>query len=112
MINYNDKQFCAVANSDNGETSAETIFHYKQVGQILTAQYQGGKIVSGHLIGIVNQAGEIDMRYHQVNTEGQLMTGICRSTPEILANGKIRLHEIWQWTSGDQSTGESIIEEL
>ncbi|MFD2968567.1 n-acetylglutamate synthase [Sphingobacterium bambusae] len=112
MINYNDKCFCAVANSDNGETSAETIFHYQQVGQILTAHYQGGKIVSGHLIGIVNQAGEIDMRYHQVNTEGQLMTGICRSTPEILANGKIRLHETWQWTSGDQSAGESIIEEL
>jgi len=78
----------------------------------LTAQYQGGKIVSGHLIGIVNQAGEIDMRYHQVNTEGQLMTGVCRSTPQILANGKIRLHETWQWTSGDQSAGESIIEEL
>jgi len=40
------------------------------------------------------------------------MTGICKSKPEILPNGKIRLHERWQWTSGDLSLGQSIIEEL
>jgi hypothetical protein len=51
------------------------------------------------------------MRYHQVNDKGELMTGICRSTPELLPNGKIRLHEQWEWTSGDLSKGTSIIEE-
>lgn len=40
------------------------------------------------------------------------MTGICNSKLEILHNGKIRLHETWQWTSGDKSKGESIIEEV
>jgi hypothetical protein len=40
------------------------------------------------------------------------MTGICRSTPEILPDGRIRLHEKWQWTSGDRSSGESIVEEI
>jgi hypothetical protein len=39
------------------------------------------------------------------------MTGICISKPEILENGKIRLHEFWEWTSGDKSKGTSIIEE-
>jgi hypothetical protein len=51
------------------------------------------------------------MRYHQINDNDELMTGICFSTPEILENGKIRLHESWEWTSGDQSKGTSIIEE-
>jgi hypothetical protein len=51
------------------------------------------------------------MRYHQVNDKDELMTGICTSKPEILENGKIRLHENWEWTSGDQSKGSSIIEE-
>jgi hypothetical protein len=51
------------------------------------------------------------MRYHHVNTNGELMTGICRSTPELLPSGKIRLHEEWQWTSGDGSKGKSIVEE-
>jgi len=51
------------------------------------------------------------MRYHQVNQKGELMTGMCKSMPEILENGKIRLHESWEWTSGDKSKGSSIIEE-
>ena len=111
LINYNDRVFKPVVNSENGETSAETIFHYKQQGNILTAEYSGGRIRAGHLIGLVDEDGNIDMRYHQVNDKGELMTGICKSTPEILKNGKIRLHESWEWTSGDRSKGESIIEE-
>lgn len=111
MINYNNKIFKPVSNTENGETSNETTFLYKQEGNILTSQYAGGKIISGHLIGLVDNQGNIEMRYHQVNEKGELMTGICTSKPEILENGKIRLHEIWQWTSGDLSKGNSIIEE-
>lgn len=111
MINYNDKLFKPVNTTENSETSNETIFKYKQRGNILTAEYAGGKIVYGHLLGLVDHEGNIEMRYHQINQEGELMTGTCSSKPELLANGKIRLHETWQWTSGDQSKGQSIIEE-
>ena len=111
-MNYHDKKFRPISNTENGETSNETLFHYKQVGNILSSEYAGGKIKYGHLIGLVDNAGKIEMRYHQVNESGELMTGICSSTPEMLANGKIRLHESWEWTSGDKSKGESIIEEI
>jgi hypothetical protein len=111
MINYNNKLFKPINNTENGETSNETVFKYKQTGNILTAEYTGGKIIFGHLIGLVDENGNIEMRYHQVNNQGKLMTGICHSKPERLANGKIRLHETWQWTSGDKSKGQSIIEE-
>lgn len=111
MINYNDKIFRPISNTENGETSNETIFKYRQTGNILTSEYSGGKIKYGHLIGLVDNDGNIEMRYHQVNDKDQLMTGICNSKPEIMENGKIRLHESWQWTSGDKSHGESIIEE-
>lgn len=111
MINYNGKTFKPTTNTENGETSNETVFQYKQVGTIVTADYSGGKIVTGHLIGLVNEKGNIAMRYHQVNDKGELMTGSCNSVPEILENGKIRLHENWEWTSGDKSKGQSIIEE-
>ena len=109
---YNDKKFRPISNTENGETSNQTLFHYKQDGNMLTAHYSGGKIKYGHLIGLVDKSGNIEMRYHQVNDKDELMTGICISRPEILANGKIRLHESWEWTSGDKSTGKSIIEEL
>ncbi len=111
-MNYHNKRFRAASNTPNGETSAETIFDYRQQGNILTAAYAGGSIVCGHLIGLVDAQGNIDMRYHQVNRQGELMTGICRSRPEVLENGKIRLHETWQWTSGDHSKGTSVVEEV
>jgi hypothetical protein len=110
-MNYNGKVFKPLSNTENGETSADTVFHYRQTGNLLTAEYRGGKIRYGHLVGLVDDMGHIDMRYHQVNEKGELMTGICRSTPEILPNGKIRLHESWEWTSGDRSKGASILEE-
>lgn len=111
-MNYNDKVFRPTSNTKNRETSSETIFHYKQVDNVLTSEYSGGKIRKGHLIGLVDKNGNIEMRYHQVNDKGELMTGICKSKPEILENGKIRLHESWEWTSGDKSKGQSIIEEI
>lgn len=111
-MNYNNKKFRPVSNTKNGETSEQTVFHYYQKGNILTGEYSGGKIIRGQLIGLVDREGTIDMRYHQINEQGQIMTGICKSKPEILPNGKIRLHENWQWTSGNNSSGHSIIEEL
>jgi hypothetical protein len=111
MINYNNKIFRPIQNTENGETTSETVFVYKQNGHILTSDYSGGKIIKGHLIGLVDETGKIDMRYHQVNDKGELMTGVCTSIPELLPNGKIRLHENWEWTCGDRSKGRSIIEE-
>ena len=111
-MNYHNKKFRPINNSDNGEVSNEMVFHYQQYGHILTCSYEGENIVKGQLIGLVDQQGNIDMHYHQVNKNGEIMTGICQSTPQLLKNGKIRLLEQWQWTSGDESKGSSILEEI
>ena len=111
-MNYNNKTFRPISNSENGETSHETVFVYRQEGNVLTSEYAGGKIIQGHLIGLVDENGTIDMRYHQVSNKGELMTGVCKSIPEIMENGKIRLHETWKWTSGDCSEGQSLLEEV
>lgn len=110
-VNYDGRIFKPVQSTENSETSNETIFRYQQHENILTSTYLGGRIKFGHLLGIVNEDGSIDMQYHQVNDRGELMTGTCHSTPEVMANGKLRLHEAWQWTSGDLSTGNSVLEE-
>ncbi|MCF8715850.1 n-acetylglutamate synthase [Joostella atrarenae] len=111
-LSYNNKVFRAVANSENGQTSQETLFYYKQEGNIITAEYNGGCIIKGHLIGIVDAENKIDMRYHQVDENNIIRTGSCISTPKVLKNEKIRLHEVWEWTSGDFSSGTSMIEEV
>ena len=111
-MKYHLKKFSPIANSENAETSEDTIFEYIQEGNIIHSTYSSKNILKGHLIGLVDQEGTIKMSYHQINTKGELMTGICVSTPLILANGKIRLQEEWQWTSGDRSKGTSILEEI
>jgi len=112
MINYNDKAFRSIQNSDNGEAGKETIFQYQQTSFIVSATYSGGPVLFGHLIGLVNADGEMELSYHHVNENGDIRTGVCFSRPEILSNGKIRLHEKWQWTNGDGSEGTSILEEI
>ena len=112
MYNYHNKKFRSVSNSSNGEVTDKTVFEYKQWNNIVTAVYYGGNIIAGSLIALVDAEGKLDMRYQHVNTAYELMTGICISTPELLPNGRIRLHEKWQWTCGDMSKGESVIEEM
>ena len=34
------------------------------------------------------------------------------SVPTVLENGRIKLSEQWQWTSGDYSQGESVLVEV
>ena len=65
MINYNNKVFRSIQNTNNGETSSETLFYYKQDGNIIFSEYKGGKIIYGHLIGLVNENGCIELCYHR-----------------------------------------------
>lgn len=111
MINYDGKVFRSIENTSNGEVSGETRFNYRQSGNLVRAEYSGGSIVFGSLIAKVGERGELDMRYQHLNTAGELMTGTCVSTPELLPDGRIRLNERWRWTSGDGSEGESVVEE-
>ena len=111
MLNYHNRKFRPVSNSENGEVDSDTIFTYQQEGNIVSCSYGGNQIIQGHLIGLVDEHGAIDMRYHQVNKKGALMTGICKSTPRY-EHGRLRLYEAWQWTSGDLSKGNSTLEEM
>jgi hypothetical protein len=111
-MNYDNKKFRPVTTTENGQVSGETVFHYRQSGNVVTATYSGGGVQYGHLIALVDADGCLDMRYHQVNQQGELHTGICRSVPELLPDGRIRLQETWQWTSGDGSAGTSVVEEI
>jgi hypothetical protein len=111
-INYDGRKCASIKNSGTGEVGSETTFHYHQDGNIVWAEYSGGEIIRGHLIAVRDNDGVLDMRYHHINTKCEMMTGVCTSTPEILPDGRIRLHERWQWTCGDNSSGQSIVEEF
>ena len=111
-INYDKRTFRSVSNTPNGEVDDSTLFHYHQQGDVVWATYAGGAVRFGTLIATVDANARLDMRYSHVNAQGDIMTGICTSTPETLPDGRLRLHEQWRWTSGDGSSGESIVEEV
>lgn len=111
-MNYNGRVFRPVENTPNGEVNGETRFEYRQVGDLLEALYSGGGIRSGQMVGLVGEEGRLTFCYQHVTDEGELRSGRCESTPELLADGRLRLHETWKWTSGDLSEGRSIVEEV
>lgn len=111
-IDYDGRRFRSVENSQTGEVGPETVFGYRQDGDVVSATYEGGGVRFGTLIATVDGEGNLDARYGHVNASGELMTGECRSTPEALPDGRIRLHEEWRWTSGDGSSGRSVVEEI
>ena len=109
---YDLRTFRSVSNAPNGEVNTQTVFHYRQSGETVWATYEGGGIRFGQLLAKVAPDGSLDMRYQHLNHRGELMTGTCHSVPEVLPDGRLRLHETWQWTSGDYSSGESVVEEI
>lgn len=111
-FNYDARVFRSVSNTPNGEVGAETLFHYHQQDEIVWATYSGGSVRFGALVARMLEHGVLDIRYQHLNQRGEFMTGQCRSTPTVLADGRYRVHEVWQWTSGDRSSGESVIEEI
>ena len=111
-VGYDGRRFRSVENSETGEVGPETVFSYGQDGDVVSATYGGGGVRSGVLIATADGGGNLDVRYAHVNESGDLMTGECRTKPEVLPDGRLRLHEEWRWTSGDRSSGRSVVEEI
>jgi len=103
------RRFGAVVN-EAGEVDAATVFTYAQDGDLVSARYAGGAIRLGFLVG-TRTGDALDFRYAHVNAAGETATGHCVSRLEVLADGRIRMHERWAWDSRE-GAGESVVEEL
>ena len=112
MYDYNNKTFRSISNTATGEVSGDTLFHYHQEGQLFWATYEGGAIRKGNMIGIVDKEGLLTFNYQHINQNFQIMTGRCTSVPTLLDDGRIQLKESWEWTSGQQGSGSSIVVEV
>ncbi|MBZ0291202.1 MAG: n-acetylglutamate synthase [Anaerolineae bacterium] len=109
-INYDNRRFLMLSSSSGAP--AETIFYYFQRDDVVWGHFEGGVVRYGNLIAKVDAEGVLDLRYQYINTDGDICTGTSLSTPEVLPDGRIRLHEEFQWTSGDYSHGQSMVEEI
>jgi hypothetical protein len=86
------------------------IGRYHQDGDVVWAEFSGGQVRAGRLVGTVRADGTIDAAYCLVPTEGPPAAAMCVSTPTVLADGRIRLTEHWHRLDG--SSGVSHLEEI
>ncbi len=109
---YDGKRLRVVSNSGVAGIGPGQIFHYRQEGARVWSVYHSDQTRFGSLVGSVAADGKLDVRYQQLDPKGTPRTGKCASTPEHLGDGRLRLLETWQWTNGDGSQGDSVLEEV
>lgn len=110
MINLNNIRMNVIETSNNGVVNKDTIFHFKQEGQWVHANYNGGPIKKGYLVGKVDN-NHLEFTYCQIQFDGTLDNG--KSTVELeKSNGKIRLIEHFEWDSRPGIIGTNIFQEL
>lgn len=103
-------QMCVVETAEGGEVNSETIFRFVQNGAVVSAQYAGGKVELGYLVGTMTEEG-LHFRYAQVDTEGRLDGGYSTCEISRLPDGRIRLLEHFQWASRE-GMGTNVFEEI
>ncbi len=108
----NNKFFKASSNSESGEVSEDTVFHYRQDGTIIWGTYRGGEVKFGTLSGYIKDGKHLVFHYQHLNQTGTFKGGVCNSEVSTNPAGKIVLHEKWEWTLGGEGTGQSVLVEF
>ncbi|MDF6021627.1 hypothetical protein [Streptomyces sp. JH34] len=99
-----------VADQAPGQVGTRTRFTYHERDSRIWAEYEGGDIVRGHLVG-TRDGDTLDFRYVQLKQDGTTSSGHCVSTVTDLADGRVRLDETWEWESL-RGSGTSVVEEV
>lgn len=111
-IDYDGRVF-GMLSSTTGDTEAVALtrFYYHQTDDVVTCEYHGGSVRVGRMIGLVDGDGILTIRFEHIYTDGRMMSGKGVSTPEILPDGRVRLHETYEvFETGYHGT--SVVEEI
>ncbi|MEV5790561.1 MULTISPECIES: hypothetical protein [unclassified Streptomyces] len=99
-----------VADQAPGQVGTRTRFAYREQDGTVWADYTGGDVVRGHLVG-TREGDRLDFRYVQLKADGTTSSGHCVSLVTELSDGRVRLVETWAWES-QAGSGTSVVEEV
>lgn len=112
-FNLNERRFILASNSAGADAAAGgTIFHFRQRGLIVWATYEGGGIELGLFLGESDGGRRLNFRFDQITATGELRSGRGVSQIQDLGDGRLRLRDVWEYTSGASGSGEAVLEEL
>jgi hypothetical protein len=98
-----------VADQAPGQVGTRTRFAYHEAQGRVWADYAGGDVVRGHLVG-TREGDRLDFRYVQLQANGTTSSGHCVSLVVELPDGRLRLEEEWEWESRE-GRGTSVVEQ-
>ena len=110
-VNFNNRKFALIDNSSNGEVNTDTIFNYQQEGDLVTADYKGGSIEYGKIIGRLEN-DQLHMLYHCMTTDKVLKAGKAIADISYTYNGRIILTLDWEWLTEHGVSGTSSYMEM
>lgn len=99
-----------VVDQARGQVGTRTRFAYHERDGAIWAEYAGGDVVRGYLVG-VRSGDRLDFRYVQLKTDGNTSSGHCASLVTELPDGRVRLTETWEWES-QPGSGTSVVEQV
>ncbi|WP_028925301.1 hypothetical protein [Pseudonocardia acaciae] len=104
------RRFGSVGDVEAGEVGVGTVFEYHEDDGEVWAHYSGGAVRRGYLVG-TRVGDRLDFRYSQLNDRNETSSGHCVSTVRVLADGRLRMDETWEWESRP-GAGTSAVEEI
>lgn len=110
-INLDKVTMRVIKTAENGVVNRGTIFHFTQMEAAVWAEYAGGKIKKGFLVG--QSDGEVlEFAYCQLQTDVVLDSGASTCTLSRAENGKIQLIENFEWKSRPGEKGQNVFMEI
>lgn len=110
-INFQNKTFTLVENSEKGAASSKTIFKYQQEGNLVTADYSGGVIKYGSIVARLEQ-DQLHMLYHCMTVDQELKAGKAIAKISFTKDKRIKLSLNWEWLGDQKDKGTSEYIEL
>jgi hypothetical protein len=110
MFNLNNLKMNVIQTAPNGVINKDTIFVFSQDGCQVWAEYSGGRVIRGYLVGIL-KGSQLQFRYCQMEEGDVLNGGVSNCKVLISKDGFIQIVEEFQWES-KEGTGVNIIQEI
>jgi hypothetical protein len=110
-FNFDGKTFQVLRNDGpEVDVTAETRFHFRQQGNIVHADYAGGRVKFGKLLALL-EGNTMRHHYIQINERGEFHSGHGSDEIRVTPDGKIQLIDRWKWETKEGS-GVCILEEV
>jgi len=105
-INYDGRRFRKAGGGDG------TTARYRQDGDLVWADFAGGKVRRGTITGTCGPDGTLRLAYTMVLASGEVISGHTVNIPEQVKDGRLVLREQWERYGENAETGISYLEEV